>query len=91
MPNDIGLAYQDDNCDGGCQVQVNEENFEIDDPDDVVDCEIVDASVVDDLRRQREEEVQEYESSDDEDETGLQYASDNEGPTISDEDDSDSE
>ncbi|CAD6268031.1 unnamed protein product [Miscanthus lutarioriparius] len=51
----------------------------------------VDASVVDDLRRQREAEGQQDASADSEDETGWQYVSDNEGPTIPLEDDNDSE
>ncbi|CAD6267915.1 unnamed protein product [Miscanthus lutarioriparius] len=51
----------------------------------------VDASVVDDLRRQREAEGQQDELADSEDETRWQYVSDNEGPTIPPEDDDDSE
>jgi len=51
----------------------------------------VDASVVDDLQRQREVEGQQDESTDGEDEIGWQYVCDNEGPTIPPEDDDDSE
>lgn len=47
----------------------------------------VDASIVDEVRGQKEEDVLENEPSDEEDETRWQYVSDNEGPTIPDDDD----
>jgi len=68
----------------------DEGNLENEHPDDE-DCLNVDASVVGELRRQREQDVLENELSDDEDETRWQYVSDNEGPTIPDDDDDYSE
>ena len=89
IPNAAVLSYQDDDCEG-VHVQLTEGCLENEQPvsEDGVR---VDASVVDDLRRQREAEGQQDESADSEDETGWQYVSDNEGPTIPPEDDDDSE
>lgn len=87
VPNVVVLSYQDDDCES-VHAQLHEghlENEEASKEDGVT----VEASVVDDLRGRREE-GQEDESIDSEDETGWQYASDNEGlPIISEEDDSD--
>jgi len=82
IPDGMGLSYQDDQCEDS-HLQVNEEILE-DEPAANEDSLIVDASVVDEVCRQREEEVEANESSDDE--HGYQYCSDNEGPTIPDDD-----
>jgi hypothetical protein len=76
-PSFSGLSYQDDAC-VGSEVQVNEGDMEITGHQDADESVNVNASVVDEFRVQREEEVEEYETSDNEDETGWQYASDNE-------------
>jgi len=88
IPNAVVLSYQDDDCEG-VHVQLTEGCLENEQPvsEDGVR---VDASVVDDLQRQREAEGQQDESADSEDETGWQYVSDNECPTIPPEDDDDS-
>jgi hypothetical protein len=76
-PSSSGLSYQDDAC-VGSEVQVNEGDMEITGHQDADESVNVNASVVDEFRVQREEEVEEYETSDNEDETGWQYVSDNE-------------
>jgi hypothetical protein len=76
-PSFSGLSYQDDAC-VGSEVQVNEGDMEITGHQDADESVNVNASVVDEFRVQREEEVEEYETSDNEDETGWQYVSDNE-------------
>lgn len=96
-PNDSILSYQDDKCEA-FQVQGyldrelpdDEEKLESKQPDDE-DCFQVDATEVDKLRSQRREQMEEIDQSDDDDETGWQYASDNEGPSTPLEDDEDSD
>lgn len=91
---DIQLSYQDDEC-VSFEVRPNEGN--LDNEQDSGDNPVtIDASVVHELHRQRdlEQEVDGYESSDSEDETGGQYATDgDEGNTVNgeqdEEDDSD--
>ena len=73
-----GLSYQDDTCEG-FQVRLNEGNLDSENLDNE-DCLHVDASVIDELRAQGQEEMEELYSSN-ENETGWQYISDNEGPT----------
>jgi hypothetical protein len=80
IPSSSRLSYQDDTC-VGFEVQVNEGYTEMIEHQDADGSVIVSASVVDELRMQRQEEVQEDETSDDGDETGWQYASDNEEST----------
>ena len=68
----MSLSYQDDEC-----VASNIQHTEVDINNDTVgvqNVDIIDASVVEDLHRQRDEE--DY-FEDEEDETGWQYASDN--------------
>jgi hypothetical protein len=91
---DIQLSYQDDEC-IGCEVQLSEQNLDFD-LDSGVSPLTVEATIVDQLRRQRdmEEELEGNDSSDSEDETEWQYASDcDEGSAIrenqDDEEDSD--
>ncbi|WVZ98199.1 hypothetical protein U9M48_043668 [Paspalum notatum var. saurae] len=88
---EIVLSYQDDES-VGFEVQLSEGNLE-NEPQSGDEHFTIDASVVDELRTQREEELHENHSSDGEDETGWQYASDcDEEPIIpQDEDDSDGE
>lgn len=88
IPNAVVLSYQDDDC-KGVHVQLTEGCLENDQPVSEGGFR-VDASVVDDLRIQREAEGQQDELGDSEDETGWQYVSDNEGPTFPLEDDDDS-
>ncbi|EAZ15526.1 hypothetical protein OsJ_30934 [Oryza sativa Japonica Group] len=89
IPNAVVLSYQDNDCEG-VHVQLTEGCLENDQPVSEGGFR-VDASVVDDLRIQREAEGQQDESGDSEDETGWQYVSDNEGPTFPLEDDDDSD
>ncbi|WVZ83966.1 hypothetical protein U9M48_031052 [Paspalum notatum var. saurae] len=80
---DIQLSYQDDEC-VGSEVQLSEQNLDFD-LDSGVSPLTVEATIVDQLRRQRdmEEELEENDSSDSEDETEWQYASDcDEGSAI---------
>ncbi|RLM69068.1 uncharacterized protein C2845_PM17G05100 [Panicum miliaceum] len=91
-PNSSILSYQDDSCEG-FQVQGSlhdEENLDKEQPDDE-DCLHVDVTVVDKLRGQRQEEIEDNDESDDEDETRWQYASDNESPTTPHNDDDEEE
>ena len=67
-PSFSGLSYQDDAC-VGSEVQVNEGDMEITGHQDADESINVSASVVDEFRVQREEEVEEYETSDNEDQT----------------------
>ena len=85
----VVLSYQDDDCEG-VHVRVDDSVLENEQPisEDGVR---VDACVVDELRLQREVEGEQDDSSDSEDETGWQYVSDNEGPTVPPEDDDDSD
>ena len=81
QPNAVQLSYQDDEC-VGFHVQLNEGNLD-NEHGGGENHLAVDATAVDDLRRQGEEGLQEEESSDGEDETIWQYASDcDEGPTV---------
>jgi len=88
-----GLSYQDEASEG-FQVELNAGNLNTEQQDDEgiledEDCVQVDASVVDNLRAQRQEEMEEKDD-DENDETLCQYVSDNEGPTsLDDDDDSD--
>ncbi|CAN6179102.1 unnamed protein product [Urochloa humidicola] len=77
------LSYQDDSCEV-FQVQENlnddEGNLDDEQPSNEV-CVHVDAVVVDQLRsKSQEEKTEENFQSDDEDETGWQYVSEDEGP-----------
>ncbi|WVZ52650.1 hypothetical protein U9M48_003690 [Paspalum notatum var. saurae] len=85
---DIQLSYQDDEC-VSFEIRPNEGN--LDNEQDSGDNPVtIDASVVDELHRQRdlEQEVDGYESSDSEDETSWQYATDgDEGNTVNGEQD----
>ena len=90
------LSYQDDSCEG-FQVQRNLDNEHLDDEGNLVskqqddeDCLHVDAAVVDKIRSQRQEEMEENHQSD-EDETGWQYAGDDEVPITPHNDDDESE
>jgi hypothetical protein len=74
IPSASRLSYQDDTC-VGFEVQVNEGDTEMIEHQDADGSVNVCASVVDEFWVQRQEEVQEDETSDDEDETGWQYAS----------------
>lgn len=77
IPNGVSLSYQDDEC-----VASNIQHTEVDINNDtagVQNVDIIDASVVEDLHRQRDEE--DY-FEDEEDETGWQYASDNDERNI---------
>ncbi|WVZ49373.1 hypothetical protein U9M48_000740, partial [Paspalum notatum var. saurae] len=85
LPNGVGLTYQDDEC-AGFPIQLNEGNLENEQPS-VENCLNVDAREVEELRRQREEEPQENESTDGEDETRWQYVSDGEGTSTPQDDD----
>lgn len=89
IPNAVLLSYQDDEC-VVVQVALNEGNVENEQPPDE-NYDIVDADVVDDLRRQREEEVEQDESNGEEDGTELQYFSDNDSPTCPADEDDDSD
>jgi hypothetical protein len=80
IPSASGLSYQDDTC-VGFEVQVNEGDTEMIEHQDADSSVNVSVSVVDEFWVQRQEEVQEDGTSDDEDETGWQYASDNEEST----------
>jgi len=88
MPSVEGLSYQDDEC-IGFHIQPNEGNLDSAQLSDE-NCLNVDASVVDELHRQRDD-MQENISDDEEDETGLQYVSDDECRTILDDEDEDSD
>ena len=87
IPNVVALSYQDEGCEGGVQVALNEGTMENDEQPVNEDFHTVDATIVDDLRRQREEEIEQNESSDEDDETRWQYVSENEFPTNPPEDD----
>lgn len=91
IPNGLGLSYQDETC-AGFHVRGTEGNLD-DEILDNEDCHQVEASLVDEILKQREDEVQEVETSDDEDETRWQYVSDNESPMklVEDDDSSDGE
>lgn len=93
--NGATLAYQDDDCmelvvqdndheDGFYGTNRRNDEYSFDDTNRWnQDCYIIDASVVDELRTQRDaDERSENEESNDEDETELQYFSDNECPSI---------
>jgi hypothetical protein len=75
IPNGVSLSYQDDEC-TACNIQHTEVNVNNDTPR-VENVDIIDASVVEDLHRQREMEQKQDYFEDEEDETGWQYASDN--------------
>jgi len=83
-----GLSYQDDEC-IDIHIQPNEVNLDNELLSDE-DCLNIDASVVDELRSKREDQ-QENIFDDEEDETRLQYFSDDERPTIHDDEDEDSD
>lgn len=87
MPSVVGLSYQDEEC-VGFHIQPNEGNFD-NAPLSEENCVHVDASVVDELRRQRDD-MQEN-NSDEEDETQLQYIRDDEHQTVLDYEDEDSD
>ncbi|OEL25598.1 hypothetical protein BAE44_0013383, partial [Dichanthelium oligosanthes] len=70
------LTYQDDEC-VGFSIRHNDVNFD-NEKSSVKNSFNIDASVVEDIRRQREDEGEENYFEDEEDETGWQYASDNE-------------
>ncbi|KAG2632789.1 hypothetical protein PVAP13_2NG127903, partial [Panicum virgatum] len=87
IPNGPGLSYQDEASDG-FQVELNAGKLDTEQLEDE-DCVQVDASIVDNLRAQRQEEMEEKDD-DENDETLWQYVNDNEGPTsLDDDDDSD--
>jgi hypothetical protein len=90
IPEVVSLSYQDEECEGGFQVAFTEGTIQNEQPVNG-DFHTVDATIVDDLRRQREEEIEQNESSDEDDETRWQYVSDNEFPTNPPEDDDDSD
>lgn len=89
LPNEVVLSYQDDDCEGA-HVQLTEGCLQNEQPISE-DCVQVEATVVDQLRGQREAEGQQDESGDDEDETIQNYLSDNEDLTIPPEDEDDSD
>ena len=92
LPNVLLLSYQDDECED-MEVQHDESPLQDEQPfNTFLEADyatVVDATVVDDLRGQRETEVQENEESDGEDDTECQYMSDNDNPKPSAEDDDD--
>jgi hypothetical protein len=80
IPKGAALSYQDDEC-----VASNIQHTEVDLNNVTMGVEnevIIDASVVQDLRRQREVEGGQNYSENEEDEIGWQYASDNDERTI---------
>jgi hypothetical protein len=89
IPNGVSLSYQDDEC-VACNIQHTEVNVNNDTPR-VQNVDIIDASVVEDLHRQREMEQKQDYFEDEEDETGWQYASDNDERNIPNVDDDDSD
>jgi hypothetical protein len=89
IPKGVAPSYQDDEC-----VAYNIQHTEVNLNNVTMGVEnevIIDASVVQDLRRQREVEGEENYSENEEDETGWQYASDNDERTIPNDVDGDSD
>jgi hypothetical protein len=84
-----GLSYQDDEC-IDIHIRPNEVNFDNELLSDE-NCLNIDASVVDELRSKRDQYQEENIFDDEEDETGLQYFSDDEHPTIHVDEDEDSD
>jgi hypothetical protein len=85
----VALSYQDDEC-----VAYNIQHTEVNLNNVTTGVEnevIIDASVVQDLRRQGEVEREQNYSENEEDETGWQYASDNDDHTIPNDVDDDSD
>jgi hypothetical protein len=89
IPKSVGLTYQDDEC-VDFPIQHNDVNLD-NEKSGIENSFNVDASVVEDLHRQREDEGEENYFEDEEDETGWQYASDNEEQTIPNDEDDDSD
>jgi hypothetical protein len=57
IPEVVSLSYQDEECEGGFQVAFTEGTIQNEQPVNG-DFHTVDATIVDDLRRQREEEIE---------------------------------
>jgi hypothetical protein len=87
IPKGVALSYQDDECVASNiqHTEVNLNNVTTGIESEV----IIDASVVEDLRRQREVEGEQKNSENEEDEIGWQYVSDNDERIIPNDDGSD--
>ena len=89
IPKGTVLSYQDDECVG---YNIHENEVNLNNHTAGIDDSIhVDASIVNDIRRQREVEGEDNYFEDEQDETGLQYASDNDERTFHNVNDEDSD